>query len=219
MDVLYSALVQKFIYIYMCIYREALFQMCVCVSHSVVSDSFVTPRTIAHQASLSIGFSRQEYWSGLPFPSPGDLSRLAASKPRGCSGWSCSSVSKGCVTASLFMLDHGQRAGKSGQARFRSRLCRLLALSAWLYHLDRPCLSLLLCKLNQREEDKGSTLPQNSQVPLLHPSHSVSHQVVPGGVSVATGTPEPSDLHFACKDLEELRAALRTRSCKNGQEV
>ena len=117
------------------------------------------------------------------------------------------------------LLDHGQRAGKSGQARFRSKLCRLLALSAWLYHLDHPCLSLLLCELNQREEDKGSTLPQNSQAPLLHPSHSVSHQVVPGGVSVATGTPEPSDLHFACKDLEELRAALRTRSCKNGQEV
>ena len=32
-----------------------------------------TPWTIAHQAPLSIGFSRQEYWSGLPFPSPGDL--------------------------------------------------------------------------------------------------------------------------------------------------
>ena len=29
--------------------------------------------TVAHQASLSIGFSREEYWSGLPFPSPGDL--------------------------------------------------------------------------------------------------------------------------------------------------
>ena len=29
--------------------------------------------TVAHQARLSIGFSRQEYWSGLPFPSPGDL--------------------------------------------------------------------------------------------------------------------------------------------------
>ena len=28
---------------------------------------------IAHQVSLSMGFSRQEYWSGLPFPSPGDL--------------------------------------------------------------------------------------------------------------------------------------------------
>ena len=34
---------------------------------------FVTPRTVAYQASLSMGFSRQEYWSGLPFPSPGDL--------------------------------------------------------------------------------------------------------------------------------------------------
>ena len=36
--------------------------------------SFTTPWTGAHQASLSNGFSRQEYWSGLPFPSPGDLS-------------------------------------------------------------------------------------------------------------------------------------------------
>ena len=34
---------------------------------------FVTPWTIAHQAPLSMGFSRQEYWSGLLFPSPGDL--------------------------------------------------------------------------------------------------------------------------------------------------
>ena len=32
-----------------------------------------TPWTVAHQASLSMGFFRQEYWSGLPFPSPGDL--------------------------------------------------------------------------------------------------------------------------------------------------
>ena len=33
----------------------------------------VTPRTLAYQAPLSMGFSRQEYWSGLPFPSPGGL--------------------------------------------------------------------------------------------------------------------------------------------------
>ena len=31
------------------------------------------PWTVAHQAPLSTGFSKQEYWSGLPFPSPGDL--------------------------------------------------------------------------------------------------------------------------------------------------
>ena len=34
---------------------------------------FVTPWTVAHQAPLSMGFSRQEYCSGLLFPSPGDL--------------------------------------------------------------------------------------------------------------------------------------------------
>ena len=35
--------------------------------------TFATPWTIAHQAPLSMRFSRQEDWSGLPFPSPGDL--------------------------------------------------------------------------------------------------------------------------------------------------
>ena len=42
-------------------------------AYSVMSNSFATPWTVAHQAPLSMGFSRQEYWSGLPFPSPGDL--------------------------------------------------------------------------------------------------------------------------------------------------
>ena len=42
------------------------------VSHSVVSDS-ATPWSVPNQAPLSMGFPRQEYWSGLPFPSPGDL--------------------------------------------------------------------------------------------------------------------------------------------------
>ena len=35
--------------------------------------TLTTPGTVAHQAPLSMGFSRQEYWGGLPFPSPGDL--------------------------------------------------------------------------------------------------------------------------------------------------
>jgi len=38
-----------------------------------VSDSFATPWTVAHQAPLSMGYSRQEDWSGLPFPPPRDL--------------------------------------------------------------------------------------------------------------------------------------------------
>ena len=36
-------------------------------------SDFSAPWTVAHQAPLSMEFSRQEYWSGLPFPSPGDL--------------------------------------------------------------------------------------------------------------------------------------------------
>ena len=38
-----------------------------------MSGSFATPWTVAHQATLSMGFSRQLYQSGLSFPSPGDL--------------------------------------------------------------------------------------------------------------------------------------------------
>ena len=53
--------------------------MCVCVCVCVCAQSlrcvrlFVTLWTASHQASLSMGFSRQEYWSGLPCPPPGDL--------------------------------------------------------------------------------------------------------------------------------------------------
>ena len=41
-----------------------------CLSHFPL---FVTLWTVAHQVPLSMGFSKQEYWSGLPFPPPGDL--------------------------------------------------------------------------------------------------------------------------------------------------
>ena len=46
--------------------------LCMCVSHSVMSDSVIS-WTTACQAPLCMGFCRKEYWSGLPFPSPGDL--------------------------------------------------------------------------------------------------------------------------------------------------
>ena len=44
------------------------------LSHFSHVQLFVTPWTAAHQVPLFMGFSRQDYWSGLPFPSPGDLS-------------------------------------------------------------------------------------------------------------------------------------------------
>ena len=52
-----------------------LFRICAFLCSGCVWP-FVTPWTVAHQTSLSIGFSRQEYWSGLPFSFPRDLSDL-----------------------------------------------------------------------------------------------------------------------------------------------
>ena len=49
-----------------------LLRPCVLCHFSRVRLS-VTPGTVAHQAPLSMEFSKQEYWSGLPFPAPGDL--------------------------------------------------------------------------------------------------------------------------------------------------
>ena len=46
-----------------------------------LSNSFSTPRTIAHQPPLSMEFSRREYWSGLPFPSPRDLPNPGTEPP------------------------------------------------------------------------------------------------------------------------------------------
>ena len=58
--------------------------MCVCVCIYIYIYThmlsrvrlFATPWTVAYQAPQSMEFSRQEYWSGLPFPSPGDLPNL-----------------------------------------------------------------------------------------------------------------------------------------------
>ena len=50
-----------------------LFDLYTSETHSDMSNSFVTPWTVSCQAPLSMGFSMQEYWRGLPFPCSGDL--------------------------------------------------------------------------------------------------------------------------------------------------
>ena len=71
-----------YIYIYICVYiyiyiyvrriytYTSYVYVCVCVWVCLLSHAwlFATPWTVAHQASLSMGFSQQEHWSGLPFP-------------------------------------------------------------------------------------------------------------------------------------------------------
>ena len=55
------------VYIFICMYRYES------VSHLAHVCQVGIPWTVAHQAPLSVEFPRQEYWSGLSFPSPGDL--------------------------------------------------------------------------------------------------------------------------------------------------
>ena len=56
------------------IYQRSPCRICCAVlSCPVLSDSLWAPWTVVHQAPLSVGFSRQGYWSGLPCPPPGDL--------------------------------------------------------------------------------------------------------------------------------------------------
>ena len=58
-----------------CLVRHfpTLRNVCVCMCVLSRARLFATPWTVARQAPLSVGFSRQEYWNGLPFPSPGNL--------------------------------------------------------------------------------------------------------------------------------------------------
>ena len=78
--------------------------VCVCVSRSVISF-FATPWTVACQAPLSMEFSRQEYWSRLPFPSPGDLSHPGLLlRPRKFCIWPALILVR--IKSKLFSLGH-----------------------------------------------------------------------------------------------------------------
>ena len=65
--------------------------VCVCIPVQSLNcvGLFTTPRTVARRAPLSMGFSRQEYWSGLPFPTPGALpfSEMKPASPALASGF------------------------------------------------------------------------------------------------------------------------------------
>ena len=71
--------------------------MCVCQSLRHV-QLFATPWTVAHQAPLSMGFPRQEYWSGLSLSSPGDIPHPGV-KPRSpiLAGWFFRTESPGTI--------------------------------------------------------------------------------------------------------------------------
>ena len=67
--------VHIYVHTHICIHiwKRIFYALCACVLVAQSCLTLCNPWTVAHQASLSVGFSRQEYWSGLPCPPPGDL--------------------------------------------------------------------------------------------------------------------------------------------------
>ena len=90
---------------------------------------FATPRTVAYQAPPSMGFSRQAYWSGLPFPSPGDL------PDPGIEPWSpalqADALTSEPVCHTLTLISHGCTCVPHPEAPFHLPLLRLV-LVHWL---------------------------------------------------------------------------------------
>ena len=81
---------------------------------------FATPWTVAHQAPLSMVLSRQEYWSGLPFPSPGDLPnpKIISLMSPALAGGSFPLVPLGIPACTPFMLNFPRQSSKT-----RSYIC------------------------------------------------------------------------------------------------
>ena len=87
-----------------------------------MSDSFATPWNVVHQASLFMEFSRQEYWSGLPFASPGDLPnpRIEPASPALAGGYFTTEPSEKPFQAVLGAGNRG-RTSLTGQLHSSSR--------------------------------------------------------------------------------------------------
>ena len=97
-----------------------------CFSHVQL---FVTPWTAAHQAPLSVEFPRQEYWRGLPFPSPGDLPNQGSNL---------------CLLHCWWSLYHCTTREVNTSAWAANGLCLLLQLDSWkslacTYLVDQLC--------------------------------------------------------------------------------
>ena len=113
---------------------------------------FVTPWTVAYQAYPSMGFSRQEYWSGLPFPSPGDLPNpgiepwspalqadAVPSEPQGksCVVQKCTDTFIGVININLFSAEREKKENEIGFPIIKGFICicfysfKIISWSIW----------------------------------------------------------------------------------------
>ena len=149
---------------------------------------FATPWTVAYQAPPSLGFSRQEYWSGLPFPSPGDLpdpeieSRSPALYRQTLYRLSHQGSQRGWIvpnTSSIFCVIHWVWKGKKWVWK-----CNL-SIGAWKSRTD-------LCGT------KIQNFPKPSTEYCLGTSMGYNHELVRNGESWTQATlhQDPQMFHF-----------------------
>ena len=122
-----------------------------------MSNSFATPQTVAHQAPLSMGFPRQEYWSGLLFPSPGDLPNPGTEPvfPALAGGFFTTSVTwEAQMNEYVLYSNKILFTKRSGQENKKTRL--RLEENIWKTYLDKRLLSKIykeLLKLNKERKN------------------------------------------------------------------
>ena len=88
---------------------------------------FATPWTVAYQAPLSMGFSRQEYWSELPLPSPGE------------SSWPRDQTQVSCIAGRCFNLWATREPGKKKTKLSGTAFCHTSIPSLPTHHFDSDC--------------------------------------------------------------------------------
>ena len=116
-------------------------------------DSFVTPWTVTHQASLSMGFPKQEYWSGLPFPPPGDLPDPGM-KPISC-------IALHCIAGGFFTTEPPGKPHSEQEKQAKVLSCSLHCSSLyWCTCRDYIFQILMSWDLDFLKQRKG--LPMNS---------------------------------------------------------
>ena len=103
--------------------------VCVCVRNSAMSNS-LWPWTVACQAPLLIGFSRQEYWSGLPFPPPGNLPN-----PR---------IEPGLLHCRWILYCLGHLGSPMSQPQIKKKKSRFEVSSLFLFNNNEPFLNLIV---------------------------------------------------------------------------
>ena len=124
--------------------------MCVCVCVCKITSVkllqfrlFVTPWTVAHQAPLSMGFSSQEYCSGLPCPPPGDLPYLCLMSPALAGGFFTTNATWEAlwiINKKLKKIPFKMHQNKT----FRNKFNKTLKISRKI-----NCISVFLCSRKQ----------------------------------------------------------------------